>query len=805
MTRKTGLNDREYRRYRRERGRYGRDEELEAAAGRALAAAAGVAALVALAPVALVAAAGYLLAWSRGWTPRRLYAGAAWALGPAAYWLAVVALWTPPGLPGSGPGPWWLRLAAASFRAWLVMAHLAIAGSPRALLAVPPVVIPAGLAAAGRAWDRHLFLMTASTGGRHPAAPAGFDWRMWRHQSRAARRAAGHTRAGLARSGRWRGLPGPLPLALPGGDVVVGATIRAAGDSPGPGRGRRRDAPEMTIPHDRLRSHQVVVGTTGTGKTTLLLRLWTAFMAVALRRAATGRGRRPLLVVIDCKGGDSSREIAARAGQALRAAGAGDVRTWPADPLSLWTLPPGQLVTTLLDLIEHGDGAAAYYQDMMRAVVSLAVGAPPGPPASAAEFLGRLRVKWLSGAYQAAGDAAAASAAVNATRVMPDVEARLRALLDRLGPGLDGKRRDGKSLDKAMTLAEGDAWYCVLEGTAAPEVAEAQARALVDLLASYAVGGEREILLCIDEFSAVSRRLPIWRLYERARSLGLAVQVSAQSWEGLGNDDDERRRVASTAEGGVWLLRTPQPDRLVDLAGQQPAIAATRQQSGRGSWEPAGTATTRPVPVVDPQLIRRLTTGQAAYIYQGTVTFVHVQAPVRSRPPRPDRRPALREGPASARPGPVEPGERHPDSARPASIRPVDAGRREWPPTRTEPGGGAPVSAGSTGTWPAARSGSGAGARRQPPAARRSAAAESAPAWAPDRRPVAGPAPPGAMSPRGPHPGAERAAGEAGRGEAPWHQRSSGWRPQRGSRAQYLSGLGEPGDGEEGAGAEAGR
>jgi len=27
----------------------------------------------------------------------------------------------------------------------------------------------------------------------------------------------------------------------------------------------------------------------------------------------------------------------------------------------------------------------------------------------------------------------------------------------------------------------------------------------------------------MDEFSAVARRLPIWALYERARSLGLAV------------------------------------------------------------------------------------------------------------------------------------------------------------------------------------------------------------------------------------------------------------------------------------------
>ena len=109
----------------------------------------------------------------------------------------------------------------------------------------------------------------------------------------------------------------------------------------------------------------------------------------------------------------------------------------------------------------------------------------------------------------------------------------------------------------------------------------AQARALTDLLAHFAVAGRREILLAVDEFSAVSRRLPIWQLYERARSLGLAVQVSAQSWEGLAAGDDERYRVAATAEGGIWLLRTPRPGPVVELAGTRSQLDTSRRFASR--------------------------------------------------------------------------------------------------------------------------------------------------------------------------------------------------------------------------------
>jgi hypothetical protein len=112
------------------------------------------------------------------------------------------------------------------------------------------------------------------------------------------------------------------------------------------------------------------------------LRLWAGFLALGLQRHAAGAGHRPLLVVLDCKGGADSRRVADRARRVLRAAGARSTAIWPDEAsLSLWALPVWQLTTTLVDMIEHGTGGAAYYADVLEAVVALAVGAPGGPAA----------------------------------------------------------------------------------------------------------------------------------------------------------------------------------------------------------------------------------------------------------------------------------------------------------------------------------------------------------------------------------------------------------------------------------------
>ena len=56
-------------------------------------------------------------------------------------------------------------------------------------------------------------------------------------------------------------------------------------------------------------------GSTGTGKSTLLLRLWEAFMGLRLSRHAAGLAGPPLIVILDCKGGaDRAASLTARAG-----------------------------------------------------------------------------------------------------------------------------------------------------------------------------------------------------------------------------------------------------------------------------------------------------------------------------------------------------------------------------------------------------------------------------------------------------------------------------------------------------------
>ncbi len=242
----------------------------------------------------------------------------------------------------------------------------------------------------------------------------------------------------------------------------------------------------LELGYGGLRSHMLVVGTTGAGKTTALVRLWAGFWAAATRRYRRGREARSWLVVIDAKGGFDSRDTAVMARDVLRDLGARELAVWPDEvALNLWALPPKRLADVLVDLVPVArDGPAAYYADVLAAVVGLVVFAPGGPPGSSGELLARLDFQWLTGAY--AVEAEALGKVRAAARHIGDVRLRYETLFARLGPGFDGPHK----------VTDFDALYCIVEGTAGVAVAEAQAQALVELVTDAAVswgggGGER--------------------------------------------------------------------------------------------------------------------------------------------------------------------------------------------------------------------------------------------------------------------------------------------------------------------------
>lgn len=592
-----------------------RDREERAAQAAAMLAAAAVTAV--LWPFLIVAAVTAAAAWLTGMHPARLLRAAASSLSMTGVYVTAAAWQDRPWAAGRLTA--WARQPYTDYRtATADLIHPA--RIPAALLTAAPLAVPAGLAIGAAVWWWRCHQMTHGLTGATALAPVWWETRQWRRQAAAARRDAAQ--------------PGRVPLASRRG-VPAGTVIRAV---------RAPWSRVLAIPLADFSRHMVIVGATGSGKTTLMIRLWAGWTAAALAAARHGEPR-PLLVVIDAKGGHDSRARAAETRAALAAAGTSRMAVWPDVPLNMWDIAPRDLAVLLHQLIEHGDGAAAYYADMSQAVIALAVLAPPGPPRSSADFLARLNAGWLERAYATARPAQLHQVAA-ARPHLGDIAMRYTVLLDRLGPALDGEAR----------LEDADAWYCILEGTAEQSVAEAQAMALTELAARAATAGPpRRILLAADDYSAVSRRVPLSNLYERGRSLGLGVQVSAQSWEGLGADDDERQRIAATADGGIWLLRTPAPEPLISLAGTRRVLESGRKLLGAGITGDEGTSRVAHTWTVDPDRIRQLAAGQAAYIRHGGATFTCIVPAPAGQPPRPAPRhpehepePEPEDGPGTA-------------------------------------------------------------------------------------------------------------------------------------------------------------
>jgi hypothetical protein len=454
-----------------------------------------------------------------------------------------------------------------------------------------PLAIPVGV-------------MLAALGvARGERLAAGAEWSPY--SQRQAMVAEVHATRQVARASRRHhdptnaALTPALGLAYPGGDLY--GWLR-----------RRGHTTEVVIPAREQRLAMAVLGIPGSGKTvTQLRRVWIAARS----------GMR--VVFLDCKGTDPA--LAWQVTCAYRLANPGAiVGYWPAQPLDCWR-GDGMAIANRLLAVEDwaSEGGGVYYRRMATLAIQLACTPPSGPPRSSGDFLRRLDPKKLQNLWR--GDDTA-RADLEQLASDPTVMAGLRGRYSAFFRSLRGKA------DGCWGLEDVDLAVLTIPTIASRQDADAAVRLVLEDLGHFATRRKArvgdDVLLVLDEFSAVQGGTEqAIHLAERLRDVGVPVVFGAQSPEGLG-DERQQWRLLHTTGGGLVLHQTPDPDRLIELAG---TVRVPEQAWQLDPWGPAGQARVHMTdrPRVDPNLVRQLHPGEAFLVHGGRAVKLSVlQAPV---------------------------------------------------------------------------------------------------------------------------------------------------------------------------------
>jgi hypothetical protein len=390
-----------------------------------------------------------------------------------------------------------------------------------------------------------------------------------------------------------------LGIAYPGGDLY-------------PWLRKRGRLTEVVIPEREQRLAMAVLGIPGSGKTvTLLRRVWIAARA----------GMR--VVFVDCKGTDPG--LAWQVTCAYRLANPGAiVGFWPIQPLDCWR-GDGMAIANRLLAVEDwaAEGGGVYYRRMATLALQLACTPPSGPPRTSADFLRRLDLRKLQQLWR--GDPTA-QADLEQLAADPQVLAGVRGRYSAFFRSLQGKA------DGCWGLEDVDLAVLTIPTIASRTDADAAVRLVLEDLGHFATRRKArvgdDVLLVLDEFSALEGGTDqAIHLAERLRDVGVPVVFGAQSPEGLG-DERQQWRLLHTVGGGLVLHQTPDPGRLIELAG---TVRVAEQAWQLDPWGPAGQARVHMAdrPRVDPNQVRQLHPGEAFLIQAGRAVKLSVlQAPV---------------------------------------------------------------------------------------------------------------------------------------------------------------------------------
>jgi hypothetical protein len=278
---------------------------------------------------------------------------------------------------------------------------------------------------------------------------------------------------------------------------------------------------------------------------------------------------------------------------------------------------PSQVQSRLLSVEQFTE---PFYQRVASAGLRLALTAPDMPPVDGSdELLRRLDADELASLWE------------GHPLELQDVEV--------IGPHLPGARLRYADFFAALagafdrgTWSYEDVDLAVLTVPTLLSKAEADAamRVVLEDYGHYATGRKpretEDALLVLDEFSALASGVDsAINLAERVRDVGVQVVVAAQSVEGLGNQHQAPRLLASCA-GGVIVHQCPDPERLLALAGRVRDVEHNWEVD-RWGLRGVAKARMRDRARIDPELVRAAQPGEAWVIQAGHAVHLRVLPP----------------------------------------------------------------------------------------------------------------------------------------------------------------------------------
>jgi hypothetical protein len=359
----------------------------------------------------------------------------------------------------------------------------------------------------------------------------------------------------------------------------------------------------VVVPRPMQNRSRLIVGTSGTGKTTDIER-------EGFRAARDGRK----FFLIDGKGTDPGFVERALAGY-LWGNPYARVALWPELPMDGWRGNPAAIHNRLMAMLGWSE---PYYQDVASLVLRLALNAPAedGLVHSSSQLMARMDPELLVRLYEHDPDRRREAESLvgrDQARAVKGAIGRFANFFAAVSGGFDAG-------DAGWSFEDVDFAYLRAPYLAGRQDADAAMRLLLEDFAHYATlrkprKGE-DATLVFDEFSAIAGgREAAIQLVERVRDAGCALYLSAQSADGLG-DEAQQRRLVGACSGGLLIHAMPDPEGLLRAAGVVKVVEQTWRLDSQG---PTGNSSARigERPRIEPTAVQQAREGEAWYIARG--------------------------------------------------------------------------------------------------------------------------------------------------------------------------------------------